>query len=423
MVTNVNPENAVAHSRLAQVHERLGHVQQAVIEYLAAIARDRDCIILADSDDAGGTLVSSIVAALPHARIATMPDGFKDIDEALAAAQDHPERVAIIDRLIATADIRRRESKCFNVSDLIADPPPPVEWIVPGVLPSVGLYLLSGPPKLGKSFLALGLCWSVACGGFLFGSDRFRTRQAKILGLFLEDSKGRIYHRLIGLQESMNAATIPEMRLGIECPPIGPELEAFVLDEVSRMGDGPKLVIIDILAKVQKATDGRRNAYKSDTDEMGTLQTFAQRNGLCIVAITHDRKAPAKGEESDPFMAVTGTAGIIGAVDGALLLRRKRKSTTGKLFVSGREMGEQEIPLRFEDGYWVIDPEAEQEPVNENDARIVSLLYDRVSITAADVMEGLRIDRVHARQLLCRAVNRGTIKRLSLGNFGMPETK
>jgi tetratricopeptide (TPR) repeat protein len=34
-VTNVNPENAVAHSRLAQVHEKLGHIQQAVTEYLA----------------------------------------------------------------------------------------------------------------------------------------------------------------------------------------------------------------------------------------------------------------------------------------------------------------------------------------------------------------------------------------------------
>ena len=34
-VTNVNPENAIAHSRLAQVHEKLGHVQQAVTEYLA----------------------------------------------------------------------------------------------------------------------------------------------------------------------------------------------------------------------------------------------------------------------------------------------------------------------------------------------------------------------------------------------------
>ncbi len=34
-VTNVYPEHAIAHSRLAQVHEKLGHTQQAVIEYLA----------------------------------------------------------------------------------------------------------------------------------------------------------------------------------------------------------------------------------------------------------------------------------------------------------------------------------------------------------------------------------------------------
>lgn len=34
-VTSINPENAIAHSRLAQVHERLGHAQQAVTEYLA----------------------------------------------------------------------------------------------------------------------------------------------------------------------------------------------------------------------------------------------------------------------------------------------------------------------------------------------------------------------------------------------------
>jgi tetratricopeptide (TPR) repeat protein len=34
-VTSISPENAIAHSRLAQVHERLGHLQQAVTEYLA----------------------------------------------------------------------------------------------------------------------------------------------------------------------------------------------------------------------------------------------------------------------------------------------------------------------------------------------------------------------------------------------------
>lgn len=34
-VTSINPENAIAHSRLAQVHEKLGHAPQAVVEYLA----------------------------------------------------------------------------------------------------------------------------------------------------------------------------------------------------------------------------------------------------------------------------------------------------------------------------------------------------------------------------------------------------
>jgi tetratricopeptide (TPR) repeat protein len=34
-VTNLNPEHALAHSRLAQVHEKLGHAPQAVTEYLA----------------------------------------------------------------------------------------------------------------------------------------------------------------------------------------------------------------------------------------------------------------------------------------------------------------------------------------------------------------------------------------------------
>ncbi|MBE7436396.1 MAG: tetratricopeptide repeat protein [Anaerolineales bacterium] len=34
-VTSINPEHAIAHSRLAQVHEKLGHNQQAAMEYLA----------------------------------------------------------------------------------------------------------------------------------------------------------------------------------------------------------------------------------------------------------------------------------------------------------------------------------------------------------------------------------------------------
>ena len=46
---------------------------------------------------------------------------------------------------------------------------PPVRWIVPGIVPE-GVALLAGKPKLGKSWLALGLCVAVASGGVTFGT-------------------------------------------------------------------------------------------------------------------------------------------------------------------------------------------------------------------------------------------------------------
>jgi len=60
-VTNVNPENAVAHSRLAQVHEKLGHTQQAVTEYLAIAS----IIQRAGNAEKTSEMVNKALALLP----------------------------------------------------------------------------------------------------------------------------------------------------------------------------------------------------------------------------------------------------------------------------------------------------------------------------------------------------------------------
>jgi hypothetical protein len=54
---------------------------------------------------------------------------------------------------------------------------PPVRWAVPGILPE-GLSLLAGKPKLGKSWLALGLAVAKASAGVALGKipvDRARS--------------------------------------------------------------------------------------------------------------------------------------------------------------------------------------------------------------------------------------------------------
>src|SRR5215213_2069745 len=62
---------------------------------------------------------------------------------------------------------------------------PPVRWVVPGILPE-GVALLAGKPKLGKSWLALGLCVAVAAGGYALSTRP--VAQGAALYLALEDN-------------------------------------------------------------------------------------------------------------------------------------------------------------------------------------------------------------------------------------------
>jgi hypothetical protein len=57
----------------------------------------------------------------------------------------------------------------FTAAELLAMELPEVRWIVPGLLPE-GVTLLAGKPKLGKSWMALGIAIATAMGGVALGT-------------------------------------------------------------------------------------------------------------------------------------------------------------------------------------------------------------------------------------------------------------
>jgi len=59
--------------------------------------------------------------------------------------------------------------KILSATELDAMEFPPMKWAVQDVLPE-GATIFAGPPKVGKSFLTLGLTLSIACGGTALGS-------------------------------------------------------------------------------------------------------------------------------------------------------------------------------------------------------------------------------------------------------------
>mgnify|MGYP003779546527 CR=1 FL=1 len=75
---------------------------------------------------------------------------------------------------------------------LMAQDFPPLEYVVPGLIPE-GLTLLAAAPKIGKSWLVLGLGIACASGGYAFG--QLPVDRRPVLYLALEDGQRRLRRR------------------------------------------------------------------------------------------------------------------------------------------------------------------------------------------------------------------------------------
>ncbi len=108
--------------------------------------------------------------------------------ETLAAAQAKDEGLDL-----PVKEARERMTSLvpsFQYLDELAEQTfPETLWVVPDLLPE-GLTLLAAKPKLGKSWLALGLALAVASGGVALG--KVPVNQGAVLYLALEDSPKRL---------------------------------------------------------------------------------------------------------------------------------------------------------------------------------------------------------------------------------------
>ena len=228
-----------------------------------------------------------------------------------------------------------------------------------------GLYILAGASKIGKSWLALDLCLSVAEGEPFLKRE---THKGQVIYLALEDSLLRLQNRLYefteepaeGLQFSTLAKTI------------GGGLEQQLEDAKRRLPD-LRLIVIDTLQKVRRTVDAK---YGSDYSELGVLKSVADKLGAAILLIHHTRKE----RDTDPFNMVSGTTGLIGCADGSFVLtREKRNEGVGKLFCTGRDIESAEIAVRFDGHRWSVTDEVESHKPDTFSFAIHDLMLEQIS--------------------------------------------
>ena len=232
----------------------------------------------------------------------------------------------------------KQNIKSLSVIDgksLLAMELEPPKFIITEVMP-VGLHILSGSAKIGKSWLSLWLCQQVSNGLPVW---EFETLKCGTLYLALEDTIDSLHFRLshiteIGSEQSFFATESEKLSGSLI-----PQLEKFMKDY-----PGTGLIVIDTLQRVRGAVSDK-NAYANDYNEIGQIKTFADKHNIAVVLVHHVRKMP----DSDPFNMVSGSVGIIGAVDSMYVLEKdKRADNKATLHITGRDIEDKQLLLEFD---------------------------------------------------------------------------
>ena len=226
--------------------------------------------------------------------------------------------------------------------------------IIEGLL-TAGTYILAGAPKLGKSFLVMQLAWHVSKGEAIWNMP---VKQGSVLYLALEDDMRRLQDRLYRM---FGAEATDKLHFSVYSKSLSsgliPQLERFIEEQPDI-----RLIIIDTLQKVREVNK-EQYSYAGDYAEIAELKKISDKYSVCILLVHHTRKQQA----DDGFDMISGTNGLMGAADGAFLLRKKRRiANTASLDISGRDQQDQRLYLKRDEESlrWELE-KLEAEPCRE----------------------------------------------------------
>lgn len=241
------------------------------------------------------------------------------------------ERKAIID-VCRRLGIRITQLETITAADLMDKYFVPQEELVEGML-APGLYILAGASKIGKSWLVLQIAHYVSMGLPLW--ER-RVKRGEVLYLALEDTEQRIQKRLLricgGETGSITFATESEV--------LGRGFDEQICNYLQQHTQ-TRLVIVDTLIKVREM-NSRGSAYADDYATMTAFKRIADRYGVTMLIVHHTRKQ----EANDIMDMISGTTGIMGCADGAMVLERPlRRAPRGVISMTGRDFQDARINL------------------------------------------------------------------------------
>lgn len=230
-------------------------------------------------------------------------------------------------------------------------------FILDSLIP-IGVTLLGGAPKSGKTLLAMQLVMALSSGSPFLGLE---TRHVKTLYLALEDSQQSFHERYHQFNAILNENCL--FRFGQTSLE---ELEIILINN-SDIG----CVVIDTFALFRK---NKEIQYQQEYEEIKQIRELALRFQCAMILVHHTKKSYSPKE---PFNGLLGSSGLIAGVDAMIILERSSQQKRALLSVNGKNQASRQLSLALDEHLvWCItETETDDVDVDPNIIIVMNHVY------------------------------------------------
>jgi len=377
---------------------------------LSAHFKDANVVILPDNDKPGkdhakvvAQSLDGVAASVKIPELAGLPEK-GDVSDWLSAENTAEDLKGVLCTTpIYTPCTQTTQNSKISLrpwSEVLLDSVEEREWLLDGIMPKIGLALLVGWSKEGKSTLAIHLCRAVAEGLPFLGRDTQKMPAVYVNYEMPEDYRA----------ELIAAANIPEGAFWLDRPEHVLSCET-IRRIINETGSDCGLLVIDSFRGAFRPTGDAENSVGGAGVVCRDLQKLAAETGWLILLIHHKNR-------SGKF---SGTGDFHAAADVILSWKRSNPAEPGSLEVEGRMAPVEPLAVKLTLQGAEFLGDAKEILAAEDMKRVLEVLTEE-PIEAAKIGEVLEMRTGSARSYLSRLYQDGKIGRNGNGKRGDPYT-
>ena len=268
-----------------------------------------------------------------------------------------------------------------------------LQFLLDPILPSVGLAMLAGPPKAGKSWFCLDI------------AQQLTDKGHEVYYIAAEDNLRRLQERL--KQKAFKSPLKLKIHAGLsQSHPLPRGKDAITYIEEIYKKHKPTCIIIDTVASVLQPKASTKN-YDVTVQEYEVLRQLATDLGITILVVHHTKKQTDYAQT--PIEQILGSTGIPATVETIMVMENIVGKMDRSLFVTGKDVEQDELLLTWNGGGFDFHEDALTAKLGGSQKEILDYIKQNPECTQTQVVRSVKKNQGRVSKLISQLLEQGLI--------------